>query len=632
MNNSKSRVQFIRFDKFLLAALVIVLVVHYTGIASKSVDFVLLAFFASIATLPVLYSAYQSVINKKINVDLLAGVALLISLFNQEWASAVFINLMLTLARVFSAYTQDHARNAIKSLLKLKPEKVRVRQENGIIEIPIADIVKDDLVIIKLGERIPVDGVVIQGQAMIDQASLTGESLPINKSIGDNVLSSTLIVSGSLVVRAEKVGEDTAFEKIIKLVERSQKDKVSIRTTADKFASWYIGIIFGVTILVYFFTHNLVLVLSILLVTCADDIAVAIPIAFSAAMATAAKRGIIIKGGAYLEGLTQAKTILVDKTGTLTKGRLKVEQVVIYSDFSREKVLELAASTVYLSQHPVAKAVINQADEEKINFGKLEGAQEVSGKGNSVVVGEKEIVCGKVSFLIERGITVTEENEFVINHLKQEGLSTLVVGYDKRIIGIIALADEIRPEVKESINRLKSLGIQNILMLTGDNEKVAEKVSHQLGLTGYRANLLPEDKITYIKKYVNKNDKVIMIGDGVNDAAALALADIGIVMGAIGADSAVDAADIALMKDDFSKVPEVLELGQSVIRVAKQNFWIWGVVNFVGLVLIFTKVMGPEGAAAYNFITDFFPIANSMRLFGISFPLYPKVSKKMDNL
>jgi len=615
MSNNKYQIQFVRSDRFLLVALVLVLIIHYTGIASKSVDFVLLAFFASIATLPVLYSAYQSLRNKKINIDLLAGVALLVSLLNQEWASAVFINLMLTSARVFSAYTQDRARNAIKSLLKLKPEKVRIKRDNSIIEMPIGNIVKDDLVVIELGERVSVDGVVVQGQAMIDQASLTGESLPVSKSIGDNVLSSTLIVSGSLVVRAEKVGKDTAFEKIIKLVEQSQKDKVGIQTTADKFASWYIAATFSVAIIVYLFTHNLALVLSILLVTCADDIAVAIPIAFSVAIANAAKRGIIIKGGTYLEGLTQAKTILVDKTGTLTKGRLKVEQIISYADFSQEKILELAASAECFSQHPVAKAIVNQAEKERINFRKSEDSQEVSGKGSTVILDGKEVVCGKMSFLRERGIVVTKEDELMINYLKQEELSVLIIGYDKKIIGTITLADEIRPEVEESINRLKQLGIKNIVMLTGDNEKVAQKVTKKLGLTGYYADLLPEDKLEYIKKYINKKDKVIMIGDGVNDAAALALSDVGIVMGAVGADSAIEAADIALMKDDFSKVPEVLEIGQSVIRIAKQNFWIWGIVNFVGLALIFAKVMGPEGAAAYNFITDFFPIANSMRLF-----------------
>lgn len=631
MANYKKWIQFDKFDRFLLGALVLVLLNHYAKFLPKSIDFVLLIFFASSATLPVLHSAYQALKNKKITVDLLAGVALLVSLLNQEWASAVFINLMLTSARIFAAYTQDRARHAIKSLLKLKPEKVKVRRGKNIVEMPIAKIRSGDLVVIELGERIPVDGVIVKGQALVDQASLTGESLPVAKSLGSRVLSSTLVVSGSLVARAEKVGKDTTFEKIIKLVEQSQKDKVGIQTTADKFTSWYIGLTLSAAVILYFFSHNLGLVLSVLLVTCADDIAVAIPIAFSAAMANAAKRGIIIKGGVFLEGLTKVKTILVDKTGTLTKGRLKVEQVISCSDFSKERILELAASAEYFSEHLIAQAIIRQAKAENIHFKKSEDFQEFSGQGSVARLVGQEVACGKVAFLIKRGVAVTQENERLIDQIKQAGLSVLAVSYNKKIVGAIALADEIRPEAAGAINRLKRLGVESIIMLTGDNEKVAQKISQKLGLTTYHANLLPEDKLAYIKKYINQRHKVVMIGDGVNDAAALALADIGIAMGAIGADSAIEAADIALMKDDFSKVPEVLELGQSASKIAKQDFWIWGIVNFIGLALVFLKVIGPEGAAAFNFITDFFPIANSLRLLGQPFFLFAKGPGRIKN-
>ena len=620
MREYTKRIQFIKSDKLLVVMLIAILILHYAGINSKSVDYALLTFFASIATLPVFYSAYRSVRNKKINVDLLAGVALAVSLLNQQWESAVFINLMLTSARIFDEYTQDRAKNAIKSLLKLRPEKVKIKKGDVVVEELVSRIKVDDLIIVELGERIPVDGVVISGQAQVDQSSLTGESFPIAKNEGDEVLSSTLNITGSLVIKAEKVGKDTTFEKIVKLVEQSQQEKAGIQTTADKFTSWYISITFLGSLLVYAFSRDLNLVLSVLLVTCADDIAVAIPMAFSAGIASAARKGIIIKGGAFLEGLMQVKTIVVDKTGTLTKGKLKVGEIHVFNGYSKIQVASLAASADFFSEHPVAHAIIRYVDEQKIVFEKTEEFEEHSGKGSHAVVRGKKIICGKISFLKEEGIDITPKQQIEIEKIKQEDSSSIMpVAYDGKLVGLILLEDEIRPEVKGTIKSLRKLGIEKIVMLTGDNEKVAQKVAQKVGITDFHANLLPEDKIEYIKKYLNNKSKVAMIGDGVNDAASLALADIGIAMGAIGTDAAIEAADIALMKDDFSEVAQAIELGQSVAKISKQDFWIWGIVNATGLALVFAKIIGPEGAAAFNFITDFFPLLNSMRMFGYRF-------------
>ncbi|MEI7890968.1 MAG: cation-translocating P-type ATPase [bacterium] len=614
------KIQFIKSDKFLLGSLFVVLVLHYGKLVSASIDFSLLAFFASIATLPVLYSAYESLRKKKINVDLLAGVALTVSLLNQQWASAVFINLMLTSARIFDLYTQDSARDAIKSLLKLRPDSVKIKKGNEIVEELIANIKKDDLIVVELGERIAVDGIVVSGQAQIDQSSLTGESLLVEKNVGDTVLSSTMNMSGSLIVRAEKVGEDTTFEKMVKLVDQSQKDKAGIQTIADKFTAWYITLTFLGAILVYAFSRDLNVVLSVLLVTCADDIAVAIPMAFSAGMASAARKGIIIKGGSFLEGLMQVKTIVVDKTGTLTRGMLKVGSVKAFGDKKEEEIVSFAASADFFSQHPVARAIISYANNNNIEFEKTEEFEEHSGQGSHAVLGGKKIVCGKLAFLQNEGVKITLPQQKIIDKIKKDGVSSmLLVAYENKLVGLILLEDEVRPEAKETIKRLYKLGIENIVMLTGDNRNVAKNVANELGIKTFHANLLPEDKIKYIRKYLNKKSKVAMIGDGVNDAAALALADIGIAMGALGTDVAIEAADVALMKDDFSKVAEAIEMGRAVEKISRQDFWYWGIANSIGLVLVFTKTIGPEGAAAYNFITDFFPLLNSMRMFGFKF-------------
>ena len=546
MHIQVKNIQTVKSDKFLLVALLIVLISHYSHLASNSIDYVLLTFFASVATLPVLYSAYQSIKSKKINVDLLAGVALTVSLLNQQWASAVFINLMLTSARIFDLYTQDSARNAIKSLLKLRPDKVKIKIGEEIIEKSISDIKKDDLIVVELGERIAVDGIVVSGQAQIDQSSLTGESLLVEKNVGDEVLSSTMNMSGSLVIRAEKVGQDTTFEKMVKLVEQSQKDKAGIQTAADKFTVWYISITFLAAILTYAFTHDLNIVLSLLLVTCADDIAVAIPMAFSAGIASAAKKGIIIKGGSYLEGLMQVKTIVVDKTGTLTKGALKVSGVHVFNNKSEQEIASLAASADFFSQHPVAQAVVRYVKENNIAFEKTEEFEEHSGQGSHAVLNGKKIICGKLSFLESEGVKISSEQQTAINKIKEDGLNSILpVAYGEDFIGLILLEDEIRPETKETIRRLHELGVEHVVMLTGDNEKVARNVADQIGIKTFHANLLPENKLEYIRKYLNDKSKVAMMGDGVNDAPALKKANVGIaVEGAT--DAARSAADIVL--------------------------------------------------------------------------------------
>lgn len=602
-------------DKFLFISLGIILVAHYTRIFSHNIDQNFLTILASIATAPVIWSAYLALKNKKFSVDLLASIALAVSLLNGEWASAVFINLMLTSARIFADYTSNRARLAIKSLLKLRPEKVRIKRGNQIIESSLSKIKIGDLVVVEMGERIPVDGIIESGQASIDQSSLTGESMPVDKEEGEKVFSSTLNISGSIVIKSQKVGKDTAFEKIIRLVEDSQRNKAEIQTTVDRFTTFYIILTFVGSLIIFIFSKDIKLVLAVLLVACADDIAVAVPMAFSAAIGQAGKRGIIIKGGAYLEGLNKVKTIIFDKTGTITKGNLTVERVINFSGFTEEKVLELAAIGECLSDHPIAKAIVKYIQKKRIDFKESEKFEEISGRGSIATFQGEKIICGKNKFLEEKGVTIGEEDAKKIEDIKKQAAKSIVlIGYGKNLAGLFVLSDEIREGAKEEIKKLFKRGIKNIIMLTGDNQESAKFVANKVGIKDFHANLLPEDKVAFLKKYLGGKEKVAMVGDGVNDAASLALADVGIAMGAIGTDAAIEAADVALMKDDFTKISETFGLASAVARISKQDFWIWGFVNAIGLALVFGRIIGPEGAAAFNFITDFFPIINSLRL------------------
>jgi len=602
-----------------LVVLIIVLVVHYFKVFSFDLDNFVLILVALIATLPVVWNAVKALKKRQIGIELLASIALIFSFLAKEYASAVFINLMLTSARILGAYTENRSRRAIQNLFKLKPEKARIRVNNEVLEVAIDKIRKGDLVVVELGDRIPIDGNVMEGEAEVDQSSLTGESLPVDKKIGDQVYSSTVVISGNLIVKAEKIGEETTLEKIIQLVEEAARHKPGITTSVEIFTSWYVILMLIGSGILYFISRDLSLVLAVVLVVCADDIAVAVPLAFIASIGHAAKKGVIIKGGDFLEGINKAKVLIVDKTGTLTRGKLKVENFFVFNDWKSNDVLQFAGAASLLSSHPSAKAILKYAEENNIKPQQSDNFEEKSGKGAEIMVKGKKIVTGKMSFFEELGIKMSDYQKRDIEREKDKGLNTTLIGYDGSLIGFFTLTDEIRPNVKNILSELKDLGIEKIIMLTGDNEKIAKNIAEKVGITEYHANLLPEDKLKYLKKYLSKNYKVMAIGDGVNDAALLNAADISIAMGGIGADVTIESGDIVLMQDNLSQVPETIRLARYTARVSKQNFVIWGITNGVGLYLVFSGfvpvIILPTFAAAYNFLTDFVPILNSTRLF-----------------
>lgn len=598
----------------LLIALILSLISYYLKLFPSLENSIIIGVGLA-ATVPVVLSAILALKNKKVTVDLLASIALFVSLLHQEWASVVFINLMITSARIFGDYTEGKARDAIKSLLKLRPEKVKLKKDSGIVEIGIAEVKLGDLVVVETGDRVPIDGEILEGDASIDQSSLTGESIPVSKSKGQKVLSSTLCLSGSLIVKTEKIGKDTTFEKIVALVESAQAGKLGIQTVADKFATIYIIATLIGSIALYAFTQNLTIVLSVLLVACADDIAVAIPMAFWGAIARAANQGIIIKGGSFLEGLAKVKTIIVDKTGTITRGMVKTEQIISFGNIPSHDALSILASLESVSEHPIAKAITLHAKNDGVPFHTPQKFKEYPGRGIIGSIKGSRVVAGSLRFIQEEKIEITPEQLTQAQNLQKDGYNVVFLGKGGKLVALLTLRDQIRPDVKSTILKLRNLGVTNIVMLTGDNENVAARVAHEVGITTFHANLLPQDKLKFVKSYLGKKGKLAMVGDGVNDAASLALADIGIAMGAIGADSAIEAADIALMQDNFSKVADAIKLGRYTSNIAKQNFIIWGIVNAVGLVLVFALIIGPQGSAAWNFVTDFFPIFNSLKVF-----------------
>jgi len=565
--------------------------------------------------LPVLLNSLKALFRFKATVDLLASIALIVAILNKEWHSVVFISLMLACSRIFLYYTDQRARRSIQGLLKLRPEKVHLKIGEKIIETKIGKIKTGDLILVETGERIPVDGVVESGEGAIDQSSLTGESEPINKKPGDRVLSSTLNVSGSFLVRAEKVGENTSFAKIIDLVEKSQNAKAPISSITDKFASWYVILTLTGSFIIFYFTHNLLLVLSILLVTCADDLAVAVPLSFTASINAAARRGIIVKGGTFIEGFPKIKAFVFDKTATLTTGKPKIQKAMTFDNYPEKEFLSLLGAINSESQHPSAKAIARFVREKKVELKEISDLSEKPGFGIRGIINKEVVVSGKIRFLEENGIKLSREEQETFDKEKAGSYSLTALGLKGKLIGFVSMLDEIRPRAPQVIDQLKKSGAERVVMLTGDNEEVAAQIAGQVHITEYKANLLPEQKVDFLKQVIKPDYKVAMVGDGVNDAPSLTLADIGIAMGAIGADAAIESADIVLMKDKIGNLLDLEKLSRTTMKIVNQDFWIWGITNAVGLILVFAGILGPSGAATFNFLTDFLPLFNSLRLF-----------------
>lgn len=575
----------------------------------------LMSIFALIGTIPILINSFKSLFKKEITIDHLASVALVFSFITGEWHSAVFINLMLASARIFDKWTEKKKDGIIKSLLKYRPTQIKVLFKNEIIIKHINEIKVGDIISIEEGVRIPVDGELVDGQGSVDESTLTGESIPLTKKKGDKVYSSTLNTSGSFYMKAKKVVGDSTLAKIIILIEESSLKKSKTVKIVSKFTKWYILITLFGSLILYFYTRNTSMVLAVLLVICADDIAVSVPLAFTVAVSRAAQRGILIKSSDVLERISKIKTFVTDKTGTLTFGKPKIESVNLTQGIREKTFLSLLGSAEANSNHPISKEIIKYVEKMNIEITKPDEFKEDFGDGMVARIGNKKIVAGKISFVENSGVEIIKKYKDIFIDLNKSGYSLTAVGINNKLAGYLSFIDEIRPSAKTLVAETKKIGVKNWIMLTGDNEIMAKRVSDAISLDQCLVGLKPEEKIKEIEKIkLSHTGLTAMIGDGVNDAASLAMADVSFAMGVVGSDAAINASDVALMTDNLDKIPEAMKLGKKTNQIVIQNFAIWGATNLIGLVLVFTGVLSPTGAATFNFLTDFVPIFNSLRL------------------
>jgi len=569
---------------------------------------------AAFGALPTLWSAAQSLARFRITIDVFNGFAISVSFALVEPTSAAFIVLMLASARLLDWHTESRTADAIHELLKLKPETAFRETGDEIYEVPTHAIRVGDILVAKQGSRIPVDGVVIFGSALVNEASVTGESLPAQKSPGDMVLGGTLVESGMVKLRAERVGRDSTIERIAGLMRQASASKSRPEKLADRFAALFLPFVAVFGTGVYLATGNIVMTAAVFLVACADDMAVAIPLAVTAALGQAARRGVIVKGGERLETLSKLTTLVLDKTGTLTYGVLSVRQVNIAAGIRESEFWQLVGIAEKFSEHPTGKAVFREARSRADHIPDPDETHSYKGSGIVAKYRGREIAVGSEEFFRELSIPLEKKTRAKIVAERKSGATALFVSFDGKFAGMMTLADAPRPEAKESLARLERLGVARILMFTGDNEMVARRVADELGIRLYRAAMKPEDKMRELEILL-KNSSVAMVGAGVNDAPALARADVGIAMGGGGAAVAVEAADVVILTDDLSRLPEVIELSRRTLSVIKGDIVIWVLSNILGFALVLTGIAGPALAAFYNFATDFFPLLNSARLF-----------------
>lgn len=572
--------------------------------------------------------AVKALLQRQVNVDELVAIAIIASVVYGEYLAAAFVAFMMLFGKILEDFTAERASKALEDLGKLVPIKACVRREDQDILIPIDEVVPGDLVLVKSGERIPVDGQVASGRASVNQASITGESIPVAKTYGSEVYAGTLIDLGALELKTTKVGDSTTLGQIAHLVEKAEEDRAPIVRIADRYAKYFTPFVLGIAIITYLVTGEPINAVTVLIVACPCALVMATPTAIIAGVANGARRGILVKGGARLEAAGRITAIALDKTGTVTLGKPRVMKIVPLDDTTEKNVLELAATAEKYSEHPLGKAITTKAKEWSLSIPDADQFTVVPGLGVIAKTDGREVVVGNQELLKQYKVNVPESLDDNIYHLEEKGLAALLVASNGLLVGLIGVADVVRDEMRQAIQQFKDSGLKKIVMLTGDSPEVARRIASGIGIDEWQARLLPQQKVEIIKKMQIEGYKVAMVGDGINDAPALAQADLGIAMGVIGTDVAMDTANIVLMTDNPLKASEAINLSRKVLRIIKQNLVFAIFFNLIGIALASLGDLNPIGAAIFHNVGSVAVVVNSARLAGTKnltqdYPFFP---------
>ena len=558
-----------------------------------------------ISGIPLLYLAIWRIIHNpgisKISSALLICIAMFAAIAIGDLFAAGEVVFIMAIGALLEEATTNRAKKGLKKLISLAPTKGRRLKDGKEEMIPAEEIRQGDILRILPGETIPVDGTIINGETSVDQSIMTGESLPVDKGVGEEVFCGTINRFGSIDISATKVGENSSLQKLIRMVQDAENKQAPMQRIADRVASWLVPVALLIAILAYVFTGNIVTAVTVLVVFCPCALVLATPTAIMAAIGQATKHGVIIKSGEALEKMGKVDTIAFDKTGTLTYGRLDVSDMLSFDEsISETDLLSLAASAEAKSEHPLGKAIVAYAKTKDVPLVESTAFRMTTGKGIFAEVDNRSLLCGNEKFLTENGVSIDNQVQSALERLRTQGKASILVAEGQKCIGVIALSDVLRPEAKDMVSRLSDMHTRTVL-LTGDHQKTADYFAQQVGISEVRAELLPEEKVQSIEKLQAENHKVCMIGDGVNDAPALKTADVSVAMGSMGSDIAVDAAEVALMSDDISKIPYLKRLSNATVKTIKASITLSMCINFVAIVLSLMEVLTPTtGALVHN--------------------------------
>ena len=573
-----------------------------------------LAFVATlIGGFPIFEEAWENVRKRRMTMELSMTIALVAALCIGQFFTALVIAFFVLFAELVEGYTVGGGRRAIEKLIESLPRHVTVRRDGQERELGIGEVISGETIVIRPGQRVPADGTVSKGHSFVDQASITGESLPVEKVEESRVFAGTINKDGVLEVKVEKIGRDTTFGKIIEIVEQAEKSKAPVQRIADRLAAGLVYFALGAAVLTFIVTRNVTSTIAVIIVAGACGVAAGTPLAVLAGIGSAARRGIIIKGGLYLEELSTIDTVVLDKTGTLTLGVPKITAITPSNSAGEDGVLQTAAIAEQHSEHPLGEAIVQRARERNLALREYSTIRYLPGKGLVCMDGGSEILVGTPALFEEHGAKLSGEVRKALTAKERPGHSVVLVGRNKDVLGTITLADELRAEAKEATRTLNRHGYRTIL-LTGDAPETGKAIGRELGVNESIGGLLPQQKLDKIRELLREGRKVVMVGDGVNDAPALAEATVGIAMGQ-GTDVALETADVTLMTSDLSRLVEVLAISKRCYRVIMFNFWGTILVDTAGIALAFFGLLAPIIAALIHVGSELAFILNSARLF-----------------
>ena len=545
---------------------------------------------AIVAGYGIVVKAFRALMVKFISIDLLVSIAAIGAVIIGNFWEAAAVTFLFSVGHALEAGTMNKTRAALAALVAVAPDNAVVLRDGEQVEIPASQVRMGEIVLVKNGAKVPVDGQVVSGAGAIDEASITGESIPVEKTKSDHVFAGTISRSGFLQVLATGIGADTTLARIIHRVEEAQDAKAKTQAFIDRFSKWYTPAVMVLALLAGLISGDVVLALTLLVIGCPGALVISIPVAIVAGIGRSARNGILIKGGEYLETSAKISAVAVDKTGTLTEGKPQLTDIVVLDrSMNRNDVLRWAAAAEAGSEHPLARPILDSARKEGVAPDGIPGTvTPVIGKGIVVDIDASRVLIGNSPLLMQYGITDDAGSAAVADDLAADGKTPMIVAVDDAVIGVIGVADTVRKDAPEMVRRLHQVGVKKVVMLTGDTQLVAEAIGRTVGIDEIHASLLPEDKLDTVAKLQREGHSVAMVGDGVNDAPALATADIGVAMGAAGSAVAVETADIALMGDNLLKLPEAIGLAKRTVSVMRQNIIIALATVVLLLIGVFT--------------------------------------------